>query len=116
MCMEDTLDNFDNIWLSTKHWISCLVDGTPCNILWRSVTLLKDFSIQPLRLRHRDPIRVDWLQPPTRWIKLNVNGSCRGNPSSCGGGGIIQDENRIFGAGFVKKLEEVLIMEQKFKL
>lgn len=40
---------------------------------------------------------------PIGWMKLNVDGSCRDNPGSFGGGEIIRDAHGIFKATFSEK-------------
>lgn len=50
---------------------------------------------------------MTWSKPLVRWIKLNVDGSCRGKLSPCGGGGILRDDHGIFKASFLEKLEDV---------
>lgn len=49
---------------------------------------------------------VIWSKPPIGWIKLNVDGFCRGNPRPCGGGVALQDAQGIFRAIFSKKFHD----------
>lgn len=46
---------------------------------------------------------VSWCKPWEGWVKLNVDGACRGNPGSCGGGGVIRDDKGRFLAAFSTK-------------
>ena len=43
---------------------------------------------------------VGWIKPLCGWIKLNCDGSCRGNPGNSGGGGIIRDCDGMAKAAF----------------
>lgn len=61
--------------------------------------------MRPLRPRYRDPICVTWSKPFAKWIKLNVDGSCRGKTSPCGGGGILRDDQGNFQVILLEKLE-----------
>lgn len=38
----------------------------------------------------RDHKIETWSKPPTGWLKLNCDDSCRNNPGSSGGGGILR--------------------------
>lgn len=49
---------------------------------------------------------VIWNKPPINWIKHNVDGSCKGNLGSCGGGGILRDDQNRFRVTFSKKLAD----------
>lgn len=48
---------------------------------------------------------VVWNKPLASWLKLNIDGSCNGNPSSCRGGGIIKDSNGNLMIAYFKKFE-----------
>lgn len=103
--MESTLDSIENIWLSVKQWITCLVDGSSGTIPTQITSLLNDFNLRPLRTRHRNSRGVVWSKPLVGWIKLNVDGSCRANLNTCDGG-ILQDGHGNFQAAFSKMLED----------
>lgn len=45
------------------------------------------------------------MKPPTGWVKLYVDRSCRGILGSCGEGDIIQDDTESFLRGFSEKFE-----------
>ncbi|XP_058106054.1 uncharacterized protein LOC131249355 [Magnolia sinica] len=43
------------------------------------------------KLTNKSKSIVKWARPPPGWIKLNVDGSSRGNPCVSGGGGVTRD-------------------------
>lgn len=49
---------------------------------------------------------VTWNKPPTRWIKPNVNGCCRGNPGPCGGGKVLPNDQGTFRVSFSKNFDK----------
>ncbi|XP_035544603.1 uncharacterized protein LOC118347995 [Juglans regia] len=53
----------------------------------------------------RIPCKVCWEKLPKGWLKLNVDGSCRVNLGSCGGGGIIRDSVGNMKAAFSEKFK-----------
>lgn len=81
------------------------MDGSPSNILTQLSYLLTKIQVRPLISRRKDPRLVAWSKLLLGWIKLNVDSSCRGNLSPCGGGGILRDEHRNFKVAFSEKLE-----------
>ncbi|CAI9765398.1 unnamed protein product [Fraxinus pennsylvanica] len=46
---------------------------------------------------------VSWRKSTVGWVKLNVDGSCVGNPGPCGGGGVIRDHYGNLVAGLCVK-------------
>ncbi|KAK4844984.1 hypothetical protein QYF36_026727 [Acer negundo] len=52
---------------------------------------MKEFQIQHQSVCVRPGKIISWAKPPADWIKLNCDGSRRGNPGNLGGGGIIRD-------------------------
>lgn len=57
-----------------------------------------DLPLQPIN--HRISRAVSWNKPASGCVKLNVDGSCRGNPGTCGGGGVIRDSVGTVLGGF----------------
>lgn len=49
---------------------------------------------------------VVWSKLPTWWIKLNVDGSYRGNLGSSGGGGVLWVEHGILWVAFLEKFDD----------
>ncbi|XP_058076430.1 uncharacterized protein LOC131225018 [Magnolia sinica] len=43
---------------------------------------------------------VSWQKPPNGWVKVNVDGSSRGNPGLSGGGGVCRNDKGDFLFGF----------------
>lgn len=64
------------------------------------IAVLRALDIQIKNVRVRLPRVVRWCKPCIGWVKLNVDGSCRGNPGNCGGGGVIRDNRGFFKAAF----------------
>ncbi|KAF5464979.1 hypothetical protein F2P56_015014 [Juglans regia] len=56
--------------------------------------------IERPRIRANEVKIVTWSKPPSGWVKLNCDGSYRGNPGNSGGGGIIHDSNGVVKAAF----------------
>ncbi|XP_058071074.1 uncharacterized protein LOC131220118 [Magnolia sinica] len=38
---------------------------------------------------------VNWRRPPCGWVKINIDGSARGNPGMSGGGGVCRNEKDV---------------------
>lgn len=53
-------------------------------------------SVRVGQLRQRTVWAMQWLKPPTGFIKLNTDGACRGNLGVSAGGGIVRDSNGRF--------------------
>ncbi|XP_058070898.1 uncharacterized protein LOC131219930 [Magnolia sinica] len=51
------------------------------------------------------PEIVRWFKPPDQWLKLNIDGSSRGNPGESGGGGVCWDHLGRFIFAFHKHYE-----------
>lgn len=51
------------------------------------------------QLRLRQEIMIGWSEPPTEWVKVNVDGSALGNPGQSAAGGLCHDKdgNWLFG-------------------
>lgn len=77
--------------------------------------LLSDAHIRPKRMRASANQMVVWRKPNSGWIKLNVDGSCRANLGSCGGGGILRDHKDSVRISFSKKLEASTNNGPKFR-
>lgn len=55
--------------------------------------------------KHRTPCQVIWDKSTNGWLKLNIDGLCRGNLRYNGVGGIIWDLNGIMKAAFFEKYD-----------
>ncbi|KAF5459760.1 hypothetical protein F2P56_019680, partial [Juglans regia] len=62
--------------------------------------ILKALDMNILDWVVRKPLEVVWLRPLVGWWKLNVDGSCCGNPGNCGGGGVLRDHRGRMKVGF----------------
>ena len=97
------------IWLIRKLRNHVIFKGqrpNPC--------LAKDTSRKALELHffaspYKDAITrvcipVRWSKPASGWVKLNTNGSSLGNLGIAGGGGLINEEEGKWIAGFARKI------------
>ncbi|XP_042952180.1 uncharacterized protein LOC122289263 [Carya illinoinensis] len=93
--MEATYESPEPVWISIKFWLSQVSDNiTKCS------RLLESINVPIKQVVNRNIRVVKWLKPKLGWVKLNVDGSCRGNPGTCGGGGVIRDHQGIVKAAF----------------
>ena len=49
-------------------------------------------------------IQVQWLPPPSNWVKLNLNDSSMGNPGLAGEGGVIRNEKGEWIKGYARAI------------
>ncbi|KAK2649746.1 hypothetical protein Ddye_017235 [Dipteronia dyeriana] len=66
----------------------------------QDLDLLNELNLEMPRLVTRKCHPVTWSRPPSGWIKLNCDGSCRNNPGSSRGRGILWDIDGNFKAAF----------------
>ncbi|KAK4833981.1 hypothetical protein QYF36_014386 [Acer negundo] len=91
--MEGVQDSATRVWWSVKYWLHSLVgDLNASSLSVQDMKILQDLQIDPPVQRHHWHRLVAWQRPPMGWFKLNCDGSCRGNPESSGGGGVIRDD------------------------
>ncbi|XP_040990896.1 uncharacterized protein LOC121238113 [Juglans microcarpa x Juglans regia] len=62
--------------------------------------VLRAMNVSIIKRPVRSPRIVVWEKPHSGWVKLNVDGSCKGNPGNCGGGGIIRDHKGVVQGAF----------------
>ncbi|KAJ0029811.1 hypothetical protein Pint_13441 [Pistacia integerrima] len=100
--MENSAESVANVWLVVKVWIrkisSLMVKQWPISA--RDEVILRALEVPYIDRARVIPKLVYWRKPAEGWIKLNVDGCCRGNPGSCGGGGVIRDVRGIFKGDF----------------
>ncbi|KAJ0074622.1 hypothetical protein Patl1_37562 [Pistacia atlantica] len=100
--MENSAESADNVWLRVKVWISkissLMVKQWPISA--RDEIILQALEVTYVNRARAIPKLIYWRKPAEGWIKLNVDGCCRGNPGNCGGGGVIQDVRGIFRRAF----------------
>ncbi|KAG2713072.1 hypothetical protein I3843_04G149000 [Carya illinoinensis] len=103
--MQGRYDSMEVIWFSIKYWLvvflSKLLKVKALSSFDRK--LLSELDIPVREVVPRILKLVAWSMPSDGWVKLNVDGSCRGNLGSCGGGGVIRDEGGRFLATFSSK-------------
>ncbi|XP_058742694.1 uncharacterized protein LOC131615239 [Vicia villosa] len=106
---------FDGKSLHWKFCIGSIVsraklagDNSGCcsNNSIESFRILKAFNIGIIPSRPSILMDVIWHPPPKGWIKINVDGLARGNPSLSACGGIFRDENACHVGSFSDFLGE----------
>ncbi|XP_040995994.1 uncharacterized protein LOC121242162 [Juglans microcarpa x Juglans regia] len=101
--MEGVKDSIEQVSRTVRFWIKALTDRINYSrpLSQQGLLLLDEFRLDRPAMSTRKEKLVNWLKPPRGWIKLNCEGSCRGNPRSSGGGGIIRDDRGNFKGAFV---------------
>ncbi|KAF5464702.1 hypothetical protein F2P56_014758 [Juglans regia] len=103
--MEGDQESGETVWLFVRSWLAKIVDGMKGALSYTDHNLLEELQVRTSKPKSRTPRKVVWEKPPVVWLKLNVDGSCRGNPGSCGGGSIIRYSDGNMKAAFFEKLE-----------
>ncbi|KAK2639698.1 hypothetical protein Ddye_027493 [Dipteronia dyeriana] len=64
------------------HRVSLLAENTSSlrKLKMPDFSIMKEFRIQQQRVYVRPGKIISWAKPPAGWIKLNSDGSCKGNP------------------------------------
>ncbi|KAJ0088691.1 hypothetical protein Patl1_32423 [Pistacia atlantica] len=100
--MENSAESAKSVWLAVRVWIrkisSLMVKQVAISA--RDEVILRDLEVPYVGRSQNIPKLVYWRKPAEGWIKLNVDGSCRGNPGNCGGGGVIRDTLGNFKGAF----------------
>ncbi|XP_040996706.1 uncharacterized protein LOC121242819 [Juglans microcarpa x Juglans regia] len=101
--MEGLDINVMQVWTSVKMWLKKMVNELKVQrqLNKEDLDVLNDLNLELPRIINLKCRLVKWSKPPSGWVKLNCDGSCRNNPRSSGGGGILQDMdgqgNALFG-------------------
>lgn len=103
-CMKDRHDNGDTVWRLVRFWLSNVMDGVKGLVTSKVKQVLEEFQLNICEPRCLSFSSVVWDKPPDGWIKLNIEGYCRGNLYSCAGGGIVRDLMGNFKAVFLRKI------------
>lgn len=100
--MEGVQDNTGKIWREVRFWIKVLADNLRATrkLSMQDVKILEAFQIVRPIIGVKEIKTVYWSKPIPGWVKLNCDGSCRGNPGNLGGGGIIRDFQGVVKAAF----------------
>ncbi|CAI9783377.1 unnamed protein product [Fraxinus pennsylvanica] len=100
--MEGVHETVEEIFRSIKFWLQH-VSSKPKKeqaLSQSEKLLLRHFDITPMVSRERPCRIVKWAKPAIGRVKLNVDGSCSGNPGMAGGGGVVRDDMGRLAAGF----------------
>lgn len=91
--MEGRNKNFDQVWRQIRYWVSALVENSKTIRMFTlsDMELVRELNLSLRPMCARLGKLISWIKPPTSWVKLNCDGSCRGNMGNSGGGGIIRD-------------------------
>ncbi|XP_040998661.1 uncharacterized protein LOC121244564 [Juglans microcarpa x Juglans regia] len=100
--MEGVQLSIDSVWMEIKFWIHHVSENL-LKVTSLSSTdrkLLNDLEVPIVPVKKRVPKCIKWWRPSAGWVKLNIDGSCQGNPGNCGGGGVICDSTGSLIAAF----------------
>ncbi|XP_057948283.1 uncharacterized protein LOC131143945 [Malania oleifera] len=103
--MEDRYESGNAVWLSVRYWLAKIAEGVKGSMPSIDKNLLEEFQVKMITPKVRTPRKVVWKKPPIGCLKLNIDGSCRENPGSFGGGDIINDSLGNIKAAFFEKFE-----------
>ncbi|KAF5443062.1 hypothetical protein F2P56_035654 [Juglans regia] len=100
--MEGVQASAREVWTTIKVWLrnisSLLIQRW--EISSTDTNILRALEVPFSNILRRLSRLISWKKPTIGWVKLNVDGSCRGNPGNCGGGGLIRDSLGNFKAAF----------------
>lgn len=96
--MEGVWESAEEVYFSTKIWLSLLVEGMVGDTKLSKIDheTLKALELPICPKVSKPTLLVPWRKPIASWVKLNVDGSCVGNPWRFGGGGVIRDHHVIW--------------------
>ncbi|XP_035539691.1 uncharacterized protein LOC118344046 [Juglans regia] len=91
--MEGQRESVEGAWLAVMFWLRNILDkmnkeGVASRL---DLALLEALGVCILAALASKPRLIYWKKPKEGRVKLNMDGNCRGNPSSCEGEGIIRD-------------------------
>ena len=97
------------IWLFWKHKNNIVFQNKPiqCRLRFEvyRTAIEFDYCAKALRGVYQHVIRrVRLEKPDIGWVKLNSDGSSRGNPSVAGSGGLIRNEKGEWICGFARRI------------
>ncbi|XP_057976044.1 uncharacterized protein LOC131163466 [Malania oleifera] len=119
--MEGAKESAERIWLAIKVWLRRISENirSSKSLSTQDIKVLSTLEIPIITSKAQTPCVVRWGNPRVGSVKLNVDGSCRGNPGTCGVGGVIRDcsgtfldaYSSFFGFGSNNKAELRALME-----
>ncbi|KAF5471925.1 hypothetical protein F2P56_008684, partial [Juglans regia] len=90
------------VWRQVRYRVSAVVENSNAlrKLKQPDLEIVRELQL-PNHISYARPSRlVTWIKPPSDWVKLNCDGSCRGNPSNSGGGGVVCDCRGVVKATF----------------
>lgn len=103
--MVDKHEMGEVVWIAVKCWLAKVADCMTGTLPARANQILKEFQLKLTVKKGRLPHKIVWEKPSEGWLKLNIDGFCRGNRDHVGVGGIIRYSNDNLKAAFSKNFE-----------
>ncbi|KAG2667275.1 hypothetical protein I3760_15G106100 [Carya illinoinensis] len=93
--MEGRVESVEEMWRKVKFWIAKISEKARGHqaLSCQDERLLFDLNITRRPIYRKRMTPVYWRRPKQGWIKLNTDGSSRGNPGRASAGGVLRDEN-----------------------
>ncbi|XP_035540358.1 uncharacterized protein LOC118344262 [Juglans regia] len=90
--MDGKYDSAVIVWRSVRVWIQSLANNinSVSPLSMHDLKILEDFNLERPHISMRPSKIVKWSRPPSGWVKLNCDGSCRGNPGNSGGVALLE--------------------------
>lgn len=92
----------DQVWSHIQCQVKLIAEtnNSFSNLKPPNINILNEFHIKPQDVHSRPGKLISWTKPHTAWIKLNYDGSCKGNSGNSGDGGVVRDCQRRVKATF----------------